>query len=69
MHDVLGEARALQYLGLGSSEAADEAMAHAMVTVERALTPNHPVIADILLSRARLQTQTRNYAKVHFPFS
>ena len=64
MHDVLGEARALQHLGMGSTEAADEAMAHAMGTVERALTPNHPVIADILLSRARLQNQAQNHPKV-----
>lgn len=64
MHDVLGEARALQHLGAGGTEAAEEAMARAMGTVERALTPNHPVIADILLSRARLQSQAGNHAKV-----
>lgn len=64
MQDVLGEAKALQHLGLGSAEAADEAMVRAMGTIERALTPNHPVIADILLSRARLQSQAGNYPKV-----
>lgn len=66
MHDVLGEAKALQHLGLGSAEAADEAMARAMGTVERALTPTHPVIADILLSRAHLQKQANNFPKVVF---
>lgn len=69
MDDVLGEAKALQHLGLGSAEAADEAMARAMGTVERALTPNHPVIAEILLSRARLQSQAHNYPKVLLRFT
>ncbi len=64
MHDVLGEAKALQHLGLGSADAADEAMVRAMGTIERALTPSHPVIADILLSRARLQSQAGNFPKV-----
>lgn len=68
MQDVLGEAKALQHLGLGSADAADEAMVRAMGTIERALTPTHPVIADILLSRARMQSQAGNFPKVLTPF-
>lgn len=62
--DILGEAKALQYLGTAVTNTAEQTMVKAMGTVERALTPNHPVIAEILLSRAHLQIQAGNYAKV-----
>lgn len=63
--DMLGEAHSLQHLGqAGKTAAADAAMAHAMATVERALTDSHPVIADMLLSWARLQSQAGNFQQV-----
>ena len=66
--DILGEANCLQHLGqLGNVEAADAAMGRAMGTVERALTPDHPVIADMLLSRARLQIQAGNHHQARLP--
>ena len=62
---MLGEANCLQHLGqVGQLDAADAAMAQTMALMERHLTADHPVVADLLAARARLQTHAGNHYQV-----
>ncbi|KAK9813200.1 hypothetical protein WJX72_010477 [[Myrmecia] bisecta] len=57
MGDVLGEAHCLLQLGrVGQFKEADAALGRSVQLVEQALRPDHPLVATILVERARIHT-------------
>ena len=65
-HPLWTQANCLQHLGhFGHLKDSDATMERSLRLVDRHLTSNHPVMADLLLARARLHTQAGDYMPVH----